>query len=112
MVSLVREKLSGIERLCREHGVVRLWLFGSASGSGQRFNEESDIDLVVALARGADQPRGFSDPYWQLQFALEDLFGRRVQLLEESAIRKPSLRDAILNQRELLYDAARAVAAP
>ena len=111
MVTLVADKLADLERLCRENGVARLWLFGSAVGRGARFDESSDLDFVVELQRGRDQLRGFADPFWKMYIALEDLFGRRIHLLEPHEIRKPELRDAIERQRELLYDATRAVAA-
>jgi predicted nucleotidyltransferase len=111
MVPLVADKLADLERLCRENGVVRLWLFGSGVGRGSRFDELSDLDFVVELQRSRSEIRGFADPFWKIYIALEDLFRRSIHLLEPHEIHKPELRDAVERQRELLYDASRAVAA-
>jgi len=111
MHSIVRDKLREIVALCETQSIDRLWLFGSASGTGERFDAESDIDFVVEIDRDAIPYRGWSDPFFQLMISFEDLLGRRIQLIEWADVRKPSLKDAILEQRELIYEASRAVAA-
>ena len=44
-MGLIESNIKKIEALCREHKVVRLFVFGSVLTD--RFNEESDIDFVV-----------------------------------------------------------------
>jgi hypothetical protein len=68
-------------------GARRLGLFGSFARGEAR--EDSDVDLLVGL----DQ-RTF-DRYMDLKFYLEDLLGRRVDLVLSDRI-KPALRKAIL----------------
>lgn len=111
MAPIVSEKLDELQRLCQLHGVSKLWLFGSAARSAVRFDENSDLDFAVEFQSDLNRPRGFSDPFWKLYIALEDLFGRNIHLLEPDDIQKPSLREAVQQQRELIYDGARAVAA-
>ncbi len=70
-------------------GVRRLALFGSAvRGDG---SEESDLDFLVNL-----DPKTF-DAYMDLKTYLEDLFGRKVDPVLESAI-KPRLRSRIMSE--------------
>lgn len=83
-----------ILRLWKEHhsqlvdlGVQRLGIFGSVARG--EAGPESDVDVLVEL----DQ-RTF-DRYMDLKIFLEDLLGRRVDLLLYDRI-KPHLRERIL----------------
>lgn len=67
----------------RELGVRKLGLFGShLHGTA---TEGSDLDFLVQLSRPS------FDDYMETKFFLEDLFGRRVDLVTEKAL-KPALR--------------------
>ena len=68
-------------------GARRLGLFGSFARDEAR--ADSDVDLLVDLDR-----HGF-DRYMDLKFFLEDLLGRRVDLVLSDRI-KPALRERIL----------------
>ena len=67
-------------------GVRRIGVFGSFARG-----EESDIDILIEFKEGG---RSF-DTYMDLKFFLEDLFGRRVDLVDRDAI-KPALAPHIL----------------
>ena len=73
--------------LAARYGVLRLALFGStARGTA---TAASDVDLLVAF----DGPVT-SDRYFGVQFYLEDLLGRPVDLVTETALR-PELKPRI-----------------
>ena len=88
--------------LCRDFGVRRLDVFGSAAG-GDFNRERSDIDLLVEFDRSA--PGSLFDRYFGLKEALEALFGRRVDLVEAGAVRNPYLKAAIEQSRRNVYAA-------
>jgi predicted nucleotidyltransferase len=72
MHQVVAEKLPEIEALCRELGIRRLDLFGSATGYG--FNTEtSDIDVLVEFDAqpGFDPKFDYFGPYFGLKEGLE-----------------------------------------
>jgi predicted nucleotidyltransferase len=73
--------------LAKQFGVTRLALFGSMARDAA--NDDSDIDILVAYDGPATSKR-----YFGVQFYLEDLFGRDVDLVTEKAIRK-ELREYI-----------------
>lgn len=73
--------------LTARYGVTRLALFGSTARDAAR--SDSDIDVLVAF----DGP-ATSERYFGVQFYLEDLFGRSVDLVTEKALR-PELRPFI-----------------
>lgn len=73
--------------LAKRFGVTRLALFGSTVRDAAR--ADSDIDILVAFEGPAT-----SDRYFGVQFYLEDLLGRAVDLVTEKALR-PELRPYI-----------------
>ena len=66
--------------LAARFGVTQLALFGSTARNTAR--SDSDIDILVAF----DGP-ATSERYFGVQFYLEDLFGRPVDLVTEKALR-------------------------
>ena len=67
--------------LARLYGVTGLALFGSTVRSEAR--QDSDIDILVSFDGPATSGR-----YFGVQFYLEDLLGRPVELVTEKALRR------------------------
>ena len=65
------------------------------------FNKESDIDLIVDFSD--IDIEDYADNYFDFKFALEELLKRRVDLLEEKAIKNPYFRQSVNVQRKLVY---------
>lgn len=102
MTSLIEQNKSRVQQLCRQFGVKRLELFGSAAAG--RFNDQtSDIDFLVEFQ--PTDPSGHAHAYLNLLVALEDLFGRNIDLLEIKAIKNPYLMESINKTRTELYAA-------
>lgn len=102
MTSLIEQNRNRLEELCRRFGVRRFELFGSAAGGD--FNEQtSDFDFLVEFL--PTDPAGHAHAYLNLLVALEDLFGRRIDLLETRAIKNPYLMETINKSRVELYAA-------
>jgi predicted nucleotidyltransferase len=92
-----------LEELCRRFCVRRLELFGSAATDRFDF-AASDLDFLVEFEQ--ESPMGPFHQYIDFQIALEELFGRPVDLVEPSAIRNPYFRQAVdRGQRTVLYAA-------
>jgi uncharacterized protein len=88
-----------IQRLCVEHKVKTLYAFGSVLT--QSFNSESDIDLVVDFENMNSNE--YADNYFGLKFALQGVFQRSVDLLEEKAIKNPYFKQSLEAQKKLIY---------
>lgn len=91
--------LPAIIALCKRHKVKKLFAFGSVLTN--RFNEQSDIDLVVDFDK-TNVDDYFSN-FFDLKYALESLFEREVDLLEEQAIHNPCLKENIDTTKMLIY---------
>ena len=78
--------------LARRFGVTELALFGSIARN--QASLESDVDILVSFQGKVDWRR-----YFGVQFSLEDLLGRPVDLVTDKALR-PELRPSV--EREAL----------
>ena len=99
MHSLIEQKRSDISRICRQHQVRRLEVFGSAARGSDFDPASSDADFLVEFGPGAK--KGL-DAYFGLKSALEDLLQRDVDLVEAGALRNPYFIAAINRAREVL----------
>lgn len=88
-----------IALLCKKHKVKHLYVFGSALT--EKFNEKSDIDLIVDF-EDVDLIN-YADNYFDLKFSLQNMFHRTIDLLEEKAIRNPYFKKVVNDQRQLVY---------
>ena len=86
MELLARHKVE----LASRFGVVTLALFGSTVRNMAR--EDSDVDILVSFDGPATSAR-----YFGVQFYLEDLLGRPVDLVTDKALRQ-ELRPYIENE--------------
>ena len=91
-----------LANLCAAYGVKCLELFGSASRDDFDL-EESDLDFLVEFADS--HTMGAFDRYFGLKEDLEQLFQRPVDLVEVKAIKNPYFRQAVEQDKVLVYGA-------
>ena len=101
IAAVVAERTEELREICRAHGVQRLDLFGSAAR--EDFDPEtSDLDFLVVFHKGVHKP--WASHYLELQEALEQLFGRSVDLVADKAIDNPYFRRSVEKSRTPLYE--------
>jgi len=103
MVSGVENQLVAIRELCVKYNVKRLELFGSASGDNFT-PKHSDIDFIVEFKPGVDLGPWLAH-YFDFQHDLEELLGRKVDLVMLSALKNPFFIREVNKTRRLLYAA-------
>jgi predicted nucleotidyltransferase len=100
MTAVVAARRDELRALCRKYNVRRLDVFGSATRDD--FDDRSsDIDLLVEFDDIPFADRG--DAYLGFLTEVEAVLGRRVDLVEVSAVRNPYIRRTIEGSRQLLY---------
>ena len=87
---LLKRNRDDILQIASKHGVTDIRIFGSAARGESK--EDSDIDFLIEV-------NGPTTPWFpgSLVADLEKLLGRRVDVVEPEAIRKP-LRERILRE--------------
>jgi uncharacterized protein len=97
---IITQHLDEVRALCEKYRVRRLAIFGSAV-KGTFDPATSDLDFVVEFQ---DEVKSWHE-YFDLKFALRDLFGRDVDLVEWDADLKPYFREALEQTQRDLYAA-------
>jgi predicted nucleotidyltransferase len=77
--------------LVEKFGVIEIAIFGSYARGEQR--KDSDIDIIVDFKEGWKT----FDNYMNLKFYLEELFGKKVDLVIKSAI-NPRIKPFIIEE--------------
>ena len=88
-----------ISELCASHKVKHLYAFGSVLTAD--FNNDSDIDLIVDFKD--IEVKDYADNYFDLKFALQDIFNRPIDLLESQAIKNPYFKKVVDQNKQLVY---------
>lgn len=97
---LIEDNIKKIRALCEKYRVKNLYVFGSILTP--RFNDESDVDLSVNFYPEED-PLVSGDNFINFYIDLQDLFGRKVDLVDESVIRNPYFREELEETKRLVY---------
>ena len=101
MIPSLANAVPQVARLCEQHGVRKLAAFGSAV-NGRFEPETSDFDFVVSFRDTASH--GYANRYLDFAEALERLLGRKVDLVTERSVRRPSFRRSIEAEHEIIYE--------
>ena len=98
-MNLIESNIDNVRTLSMLQNVQRLFVFGSVLSD--RFQKDSDIDLIVDF-HGVEL-YDYADNYFDFKESLEILFNREVDLLEDKAINNPYLRQSIDSSKVLVY---------
>ena len=102
MIEEISSRRKELEQLCRRFHVRRLDLFGSAA-RGDFDLARSDLDFLVEFL--PIPPGGYADAFFGLKESLEQLFGRPVDLIADTAVRNPYFRESVERAKVPLYAA-------
>jgi predicted nucleotidyltransferase len=95
----IDDYLGNLQNLCQQNNVKSLYAIGSVLTD--KFNNDSDIDLLVDIE--SNDPIVYAEHYFNLKFALQDLFKRKIDLLESKAIKNPYFLKNIDKSKRLIY---------
>ena len=99
-MNIIERNIDQIIKLCKHHKVSELYFFGSVLTD--KFSDESDIDFLVQF--GIVDILEYFDNYMDFKEKLEILLNRRVDLLENQAIRNPIFRRVVDRDKKLVYE--------
>jgi predicted nucleotidyltransferase len=100
MPPLIDQRRAEISRICEEHHVRKLEVFGSAARGTDFDPAKSDADFLIEFER---QTKKRLQAYFQVKEALERLLQRSVDLVESGALKNPFVIASINRSRETIY---------
>ena len=101
MLKLIENIEKELQVLCVEYDVKTMYLYGSATTDD--FNDSSDIDILISFKELSVEQ--YTDNYFELHEKLEELFGRKVDLLTERSLSNPYFIKSVEETKHLLYAA-------
>jgi predicted nucleotidyltransferase len=101
MQKLLAENIDRIKDLCVSYNVKSLFAFGSVCTD--RFNENSDVDLLISF--NPMEYGLYADTYFELAGKFEEILNRRVDLVTDKSLSNPYLIESINQTKTLIYGA-------
>ncbi|WP_028491496.1 nucleotidyltransferase family protein [Thioalkalivibrio sp. ALE19] len=103
MHPLIQQHRKALESVCRDFGVSRLDVFGSAA-RGDDFDPQcSDVDFLVEFS--PDQTECSLEQFLALRSELSDILGRPVDLVMPESVTNPYVLADIEKSREAVHAA-------
>lgn len=102
MIKLIEDRLNEIISLCKTHSVKSIALFGSAATNSM--HEKSDIDFLVQFSDEIEV-LDYADNYFSFLEKLENLMGKKVDLVSRKSLKNPILIEEIDRSKVELYAA-------
>lgn len=100
-MKLIEINIEKIKTLCRHYKVNALYVFGSILTS--RFNEGSDIDFLVDFNKAEIPLTEYADNFFDFMYALEEVFGRKIDLICDDAVKNPYFREELEETKLKIY---------
>ncbi len=98
-MKLIEMNIDKIIALCKKYKVAKLWVFGSILTP--RFNDDSDVDFSVIFHY--EQIQDLFVTFFDFVEELQLLLGRRVDLVDETAVRNLIFRKELDRTKCLIY---------
>jgi uncharacterized protein len=100
MQKIIEDNLDSIKTLCQKYNVKSLFAFGSVCTN--KFNEHSDIDLLIVF--NSMDFSDYADSYFNLADKFEELFRRPVDLITDKSLSNPYFIDSLNQTKTLIYE--------
>jgi uncharacterized protein len=90
-----------LESLFKIYKIKNAYVFGSVVTD--KFNDNSDLDLLINFQPEVIDPLVKGKLMWDLQFAIEDTINRNVDILQESTPKNPYFIKELMETKQLVY---------
>lgn len=98
-MKLIELNMNKIAALCRKYKVAKLWVFGSILTP--KFDDSSDIDFSVIFHY--DQISDMFLTFFDFIEELQEVLGRKVDLVDETAVKNSFFRSELDRTKQLIY---------
>ncbi len=99
MVTIVKDNINDIVKICEKMEIQSLYLFGSGSRQ-DRFSKNSDLDFLYKFKKNNS---GLYD-YFDLLFGLEKITGKKIDLVAEEKIKNKFFLERVNHEKIKVYE--------
>ena len=104
-MQIINQNIEAIKNLCVKYKVKELYAFGSVTDE-KKFNEKSDVDLLVDFDKTKIPEQDFADYFFDLADGLEKIFQRRVDLMTMKSLKNKFFIQSVNINKQQIYHAA------
>ncbi|MCC8119046.1 MAG: nucleotidyltransferase domain-containing protein [Bacteroidales bacterium] len=100
-MNLINDNIEKIRALCTKYKVESMSVFGSLLTN--KFNDSSDVDLLVSFLPHNVDSFDYVSNYFGLQEELESLLQRDIDLVEEKGLRNRIFIEEVNKTKKTIY---------
>jgi predicted nucleotidyltransferase len=100
-MKLIDQHIHQIIKICSDHQVEQLFIFGSVKTD--QFNDQSDVDILIQFSPEVN-PLDYFNNYMDFKEKLESVLNREVDIIENQAVRNPIFRKILDRDKVLIYE--------
>jgi len=100
-MNLITQHIDQIIRICSDHQVEQLFIFGSINTD--KFNDQSDVDILIQFSPLIN-PLEYFNNYMDFKEKLESVLNREVDIVENQAVKNPIFRKILDRDKILIYE--------
>lgn len=100
-MNLINRHIDQIIKICSDHHVEQLFIFGSVKT--EKFNDQSDVDILIQFSHLIN-PLEYFNNYMDFKEKLESLLNREVDIVENQAVKNPIFRKILDRDKVLIYE--------
>lgn len=100
MHAILAENIESVKRICKQHNVKKLYVFGSVCTD--QFKPDSDVDFLVSF-----EPRffdGYVDNYLSLEKELKGILNHEVDIVAEETLENPYFIKVVNQTKIPIYE--------
>ena len=101
MKSILFDHIEEVKKMCKTYQVKSLYVFGSVCT--EAFTERSDIDFLLVFEPDISV-KEYTDNYFTLLYNLQEIFGRKVDLITNRSLSNPYFIQSIEKTKEIVYE--------
>lgn len=94
-------KLNEVKNILKQNNVLKAYAFGSVCTD--KFNDESDIDLLVNFDPKLD-PLSRGEKYWIIEESLQQLLNRSIDIVSEASLTNPYFIKVLNKTKTVIYE--------
>jgi uncharacterized protein len=100
-MNLITRNIEDINRICMQHQVEQLFIFGSIKTDN--FNDKSDIDILIQFSHLVN-PAEYFENYMDFKEKMESVLNRDIDIVENQSVRNPIFRKILDREKILVYE--------
>jgi uncharacterized protein len=100
-MNLITRNIKDINRICMQHQVEQLFIFGSIKTD--KFNDKSDIDILIQFSHLVN-PAEYFENYMDFKERMESVLNRNIDIVENQSVRNPIFRKILDREKILVYE--------